>query len=79
MSTTIGADAVLISLNGEGEEGETDAHGPWKQGGDWQSSKLPNLKRTLKIWETSQSEDSGRVRDSAQARRSLEPENQRSI
>ena len=26
---------------GEGEDGEIDARGPWNQGGDWSSSKLP--------------------------------------
>ena len=45
---------------GEGDEGETDARGPWNEGGDWQIVEVPELKEGVENLEASnRNRDSG--------------------
>jgi Mn-containing catalase len=46
---------------GESDEGETDARGPWNEGGDWQIVEVPELKEGVENLEASRGgADSGR-------------------
>jgi hypothetical protein len=47
-------------LSPEGAEGETDARGPWNEGGDWQIVEVPELKEGVEKMETLQGEHSRR-------------------
>ena len=38
-------DRILQRLDGEGDEGERDARGPWNEGGDWKIVEAPALKQ----------------------------------
>ena len=40
---------------GVGDEGETDARGPWNEGGDWQFVELPELEQGVENMESAQS------------------------
>jgi Mn-containing catalase len=58
--TPVLVDQYFNDSTGEGDEGETDALGPWNEGGDWQIVEVPELKEGVENMETSQGEDSGR-------------------
>jgi Mn-containing catalase len=53
-------DQYFNDSTGEGDEGETDARGPWNQGGDWQIVEVPELKDGVENMETSQGHSSER-------------------
>ncbi len=38
-------DEYFNESTGEGDQGETDARGPWNEGGDWKIVELPELKQ----------------------------------
>jgi Mn-containing catalase len=40
---------------GTGDEGETDARGPWNEGGDWEIVQLPELEQGVENLESSES------------------------
>lgn len=59
--TPVLVDQYFNDSTGEGDEGETDARGPWNEGGDWQIVEVPELKEGVENLESSQSQtDSGR-------------------
>jgi len=53
-------DLYFNDSTGEGDEVETDARGPWNEGGNWQMVEVPELKEGVANMETSQGQDSGR-------------------
>lgn len=38
-------DEYFNDSTGEGDQGETDARGPWNEGGDWKLVEVPELKQ----------------------------------
>ena len=58
--TPLLVDQYFNDSTGEGDDGETDARGPWNEGGDWQIVEVPELKEGVETMETSQGENSGR-------------------
>jgi Mn-containing catalase len=59
--TPVLVDQYFNDSTGEGDEGETDARGPWNEGGDWQIVEVPELKEGVENLEASHREaNSGR-------------------
>jgi Mn-containing catalase len=58
--TPVLVDQYFNDSTGEGDEGETDARGPWNEGGDWQIVEVPELKEGVENLEASHGEHSGR-------------------
>jgi Mn-containing catalase len=58
--TPVLVDQYFNDSTGEGDEGETDARGPWNEGGDWQIVEVPELREGVENMETSQGANSGR-------------------
>lgn len=44
---------------GVGDEGETDARGPWNEGGDWEIVEAPELEQGVENMEAAQGEEPG--------------------
>jgi hypothetical protein len=53
-------DRYFNDSSGEADEGQTDARGPWNEGGDWQIVEVPELREGVENMEKPQGEDSGR-------------------
>jgi Mn-containing catalase len=51
-------DQYFNDSTGEGDEGETDARGPWNDGGDWQLVELPELSAGVENLPSSQPRNS---------------------
>jgi hypothetical protein len=51
-------DQYFNDSTGEGDEGETDARGPWNQGGDWQIVEVQELRGGVENLQTSDGESS---------------------
>jgi Mn-containing catalase len=51
--TPVLVDQYFNDSTGEGDEGETDARGPWNEGGDWQIVEVPELKQGVENLESS--------------------------
>src|SRR3981081_3216072 len=51
--TPVLVDQYFNDSTGEGDEGETDARGPWNEGGNWQIVELPELKEGVENLQTS--------------------------
>ncbi len=70
-------DQYFNDSTGEGDEGETDARGPWNEGGDWQIVEIPDLKEGAENLEASnRNRDS--IRTTKQRARSREPKTRKS-
>ena len=58
---------------GVGDEGETDARGPWNEGGDWEIVQLPELEQGVENFESAESGNgsahTGRSKAAAQEKR----------
>jgi Mn-containing catalase len=52
-------DQYFNDSTGEGDEGETDARGPWNEGDDWQIVEVPELKEGVENLKSAPSEESG--------------------
>jgi Mn-containing catalase len=75
--TPVLVDQYFNDSTGEGDEGETDARGPWNEGGDWQIVEVPELKEGVENLEVSHAEaNSGRGKK--QRASSTEPKNRKS-
>jgi Mn-containing catalase len=75
--TPVLVDQYFNDSTGEGDEGETDARGPWNEGGDWQIVEIPDLKEGVKNLEASnRNRDS--VRTTKQRASSREPKTRKS-
>ena len=57
--TPVLVDQYFNDSTGEGDEGETDARGPWNEGGDWQIVEVPELREGVENLESSHSKNSG--------------------
>jgi len=49
-------DQYFNDSTGQGDEGETDARGPWNEGGDWQIVEVPELKEGVEYLDNARSE-----------------------
>jgi Mn-containing catalase len=75
--TPVLVDQYFNDSTGEGYEGETDARGPWNEGGDWQIVEVPELKEGVENLEVSHAEaNSGRGKK--QRASSTEPKSRKS-
>lgn len=45
-------DQYFNDSTGQGDEGETDARGPWNEGGNWQVVELPELQQGVENFDT---------------------------
>jgi hypothetical protein len=68
--TPVRVDQYFNDSTGGGDEGETDAHGPWNEGGDWQIVELAELKEGVENLEKSL----GQVENSSRGKKRLESE-----
>jgi Mn-containing catalase len=75
--TPVLVDQYFNDSTGEGDQGETDARGPWNDGGDWQIVEVPELKEGVENLEASHPQaNSGRGRK--QRASSTEPKTRKS-
>src|SRR6202044_165852 len=75
--TPVLVDQYFNDSTGEGDQGETDARGPWNEGGDWQIVEVPELKEGVENLEAAHGEaNSGRARK--QRASSTEPKTRKS-
>ncbi len=75
--TPVLVDQYFNDSTGEGDEGETDARGPWNEGGDWQIVEVPELKEGVENLEASHGEHSGRGRKQRASSSESKTRNQR--
>jgi Mn-containing catalase len=72
--TPVLVDQYFNDSTGEGDEGETDARGPWNEGGNWQIVELSEFKEGVENLDSSRGENSAgkkqRASSSAKTRKS---------
>ena len=74
--TPVLVDQYFNDSTGKGDEGETDARGPWNEGGKWQIVELPELKDGVENLDASSGEDS--ISGKKQRESLLEPRTRKS-
>jgi hypothetical protein len=69
--TPVLVDQYFNDSTGVGDEGETDARGPWNEGGNWEIIEAPQLEQGVENLESSENDTSdGRGFDNASAAKS---------
>ena len=63
-------DQYFNDSTGEGDEGETDATGPWNTGGDWQIVEAPELEQGVENLEVSEAKKTGKGRSHQKLKKS---------
>jgi Mn-containing catalase len=58
--TPVLVDQYFNDSTGVGDEGETDARGPWNEGGDWEMVEASQLQKGVETWRTLATQESGR-------------------
>jgi Mn-containing catalase len=74
--TPVLVDQYFNDSTGEGDEGDTDARGPWNEGGAWQIVEVAELKHGVENLESANGEASGSPKK--QRASSPEPKTRRS-
>ena len=69
-------DQYFNDSTGEGDEGDTDARGPWNEGGAWQIVEVAELKHGVENLESANGEAWGAQKSSGPVRPSPKPEDQ---
>jgi hypothetical protein len=67
--TPVLVDQYFNDSTGVGDEGETDARGPWNEGGDWEMVEASQLQKGVETWRTLATQESGRAVRPARQRR----------